>query len=735
VAPAGSESTSSPPVHGDVLAFAGACALTREQLLGASVRSPRPSRLHEPLKLKGKLGAALEDLGVRTVGELLEHLPRDHRPACTIDQLTPGEHATVAARVRAIRSRPVRRRGMRGLVEATVFDESGSMKVTFFNQPWLVDRYPPGTDVVLHGKADGARRFRVTSHAFGSGTAGAVEGGSVAHYPVTEGVTSTQLMTLVREQRAALADLPDPLPGRLRATERLADRPAALSAMHFPRAGRDSERARDRLAFEELLLVQLELLRRKARREHEKVAPALPADRPLTERWLAEQLPFEPTGDQRRAIESIEKDLARERPMQRLLMGEVGSGKTVVALYAMLRAVESGWQAALMAPTATLVEQHIATLRDLLGRGDGLAAAAGEGLGVASELLTGSTRARSRTRILGMLASGELPIVVGTHALIEDSVRFARLGVAVVDEQHRFGVRQRAALDAKAPAGLVPHVLHMTATPIPRTLALLDHADLDHTVLRELPKGRKPISTHVADGERERARAYERIREDLRAGRQAFVVCPLVEESEALQVKAATAEFERLREGELRDFRVVLLHGQMPAADKQQAMAAFAHGKADVLVATSVIEVGIDVPNATVMLIEDADRYGLAALHQLRGRVGRGEHESLCLLFGPKHSPRLQALATHSDGFELSRIDLELRNQGSLMGVRQHGDAGYGVAELPRDAQLLERAHARARALLERDPDLSAPEHALLREWLGQARERLFGEGASSIPA
>lgn len=687
------------------------------------------------LKRSGKLGAAIEELGLHTVGELLEHLPRDHRQACTIAQLTPGEQATVAVRVRSIRARPVRRRGMRGLVEATVFDESGSMKATFFNQPWLVDRYAPGTVVVLHGKADGARRFRVTSHAFGSGTGAPVEPGAVAHYAVTEGVTSTQLMTLVHEHRAALADFTDPLPGRLRAAEGLADRPAALSAMHFPRAESESERGRDRLAFEELLLVQLELLRRKARREHEKVAPALSANGTLSERWLAEQLPFEPTGDQRRAIESIERDLSAERPMQRLLMGEVGSGKTVVALYAMLRAVEAGWQAVLMAPTATLAEQHIVTLRALLGDGDGLGAG-GAGLGVASELLTGNTRARSRSRILGMLASGELPIVVGTHALIEDSVRFARLGVAVVDEQHRFGVRQRAALDAKAPDGLVPHVLHMTATPIPRTLALLDHADLDHTILRELPKGRKPIRTHVADGERERARAYERIREELSAGRQAFVVCPLVEESEALQVKAATAEFERLRDGELRGFRVVLLHGQMTAADKQQAMAAFVQGQADVLVATSVIEVGIDVPNATVMLIEDADRYGLAALHQLRGRVGRGEHESLCLLFGPKHSLRLQALATHSDGFELSRIDLQLRNQGSLMGVRQHGDAGYRIAELPRDAQLLERAHVQAQALLQRDPDLQAPEHALLREWLGRARERLFGEGAaSSIPA
>jgi ATP-dependent DNA helicase RecG len=742
---AGEGAPTSEPVRG----FAGEGALTRAQMLRAPLRWPKPSRLREPLKLKGRLAVALEELDLRTVGELLEHLPRDHRPACTIAQLVTGEPATVAVQVRSVRARAVRRRGMRGLVEATVFDHTGSMRATFFNQPWLVQRYPPGTQLVLHGKADAARRFRVTHHALGSqigspGEAvspvgppgeppdGAGEVGAVAHYPATEGVSSTQIMALVREHRRALVDVPDPLPARIRACEGLADRAGALSAIHFPGEGAQGERelshACERLAFEELMLVQLELLRRRARREREQLAPTLSPRGALTERWLAGELPFTLTPDQERAIESIDRDLERERPMQRLLMGEVGSGKTVLALYAMLRAVESGWQAALMAPTATLAEQHMATVRRLLGSGDGL--------GVASELLTGATRARTRARVLGMLGSGELSLVVGTHALIEDDVQFARLGVVIVDEQHRFGVRQRAALDRKAPSGLVPHVLHMTATPIPRTLALLHHADLDHTVLRELPCRRKPVRTHVSDGERERSRAYERIREELRAGRQAFVVCPLVEESETLQARAASAELERLREGELKGFRVVLLHGQLPAREKQQAMAAFADGAADVLVATSVIEVGIDVPNATVMLIEDADRYGLAALHQLRGRVGRGEHEALCLLFGPKHSPRLRALASHSDGFELSRIDLELRNQGSLTGVRQHGDAGYRVAELPRDAHLLERAHAQAGAVLSSDPDLKDAEHALLREALEQARRRAFGESAEhSIPA
>jgi ATP-dependent DNA helicase RecG len=396
--------------------------------------------------------------------------------------------------------------------------------------------------------------------------------------------------------------------------------------------------------------------------------------------------------------------------MQRLMMGEVGSGKTVVALYALLRAVEHGYQGALMAPTETLAEQHFATIASLM-----------PGEAVPVGLLTGSTPARRATDLRGKLGSGELALVVGTHALIEEAVRFARLGVAVVDEQHRFGVRQRAALDAKGAGDESPHVLHMTATPIPRTLALAGYGDLDFTLLRELPGGRKPIQTFVCSSARERARAYDRIREELRAGRQAFVVCPLVEESEVLQARAAVAEFERLRTGELAGFEVALMHGQMRPGAKHHAMAAFASGAADVLVATSVIEVGIDIPNAAVMLVEDADRYGISQLHQLRGRIGRGEHHSLCLLFGPKSSPRLRALAAHSDGFRLAEIDLELRGEGELVGTRQHGVAQFRVAELPRDGALLERAAAHARAIVSEDPGLELAEHALLADALADA--------------
>ncbi len=699
-----------------VTAFASARPLNPGELEEAPVRYPRPSMLARPLLLDGqKAQHAAAQLGLHTVGDLLEHLPRDRREARAVVELTPGESATVVVQVRAISSRSVRRRGMRPLVEATVADDTGVMKATFFNQPWLVQRYPAGTRLVLHGKYEARNRFRVQGHAQ---TSEATTGGdAVAHYPASEGLSSTQILALVRAHAGTSADVLEPLPAGLRVRERLAGRQAALLAAHFPESEADQELGRRRLAFDELLLVQLALLRRRRSRRADAHAPVLDGERELTERWLTTMLPFPLTGDQAAALRAIDEDIAQPRPMQRLLMGEVGSGKTVVALYAMLRAVEHGLQAVMMAPTETLAEQHFATIQTLMPGGL-----------VSAGLLTGSTPAGRRGDLLGKLASGELSLIVGTHALIEDPVRFARLGVAVVDEQHRFGVRQRAALDAKGAGEESPHVLHMTATPIPRTLALSGYGDLDFSVLRELPRGRQPITTFVCSTDPERARAYERVREELHAGRQAFVVCPLVEESEALQVRAATAEFERLRGGELRDFRVALLHGQMRPVEKHAAMKEFAGGGADVLVATSVIEVGIDVPNATVMLVEDADRYGISQLHQLRGRIGRGVHPSLCLLFGAKDSPRLRAVAEQTDGFALAEIDLSLRGEGELIGTRQSGLAQYRVAELPRDAELLERARGDAERIAAEDPDLELPENALLVDALGAA----FGNEAAA---
>jgi ATP-dependent DNA helicase RecG len=697
-------------------AFATSRPLEPDELGAAPVRYPRPSRLETPLVLEGpKAEHAAGSLGLRIVGDLLEHLPRDRREARAVAELVPGESATVVVGVSSISSRSVRRRGMRPLVEATVADDTGTMKATFFNQPWLVNKYPAGTRLVLHGKFEARNRFRVQAHAR---TAEAATGsGAVAHYPASEGLSSTQILALVRKHAAVIDDVLEPLPAGLRVRERLPDRSAALRAAHFPDGDCDQELGGRRLAFDELLLVQLALLRRRQTRRASRRAPVLDGERRLSARWLETMLPFALTGDQERALAAIDADLAQPRPMQRLLMGEVGSGKTVVALYALLRAVEHDLQGAMMAPTETLAEQHFATIQSLMPDEP-----------VRAGLLTGSTPARRRADLLSKLATGELSMIVGTHALIEDAVRFSRLGVAVVDEQHRFGVRQRAALDAKGANDESPHLLHMTATPIPRTLALSNYGDLDFTLLRELPRGRQPVQTFVCSTERERSRAYDRMREELVAGRQAFVVCPLVEESEVLQARAATAEFERLRGGELRDFRVVLLHGQLRPAAKQAAMAEFASGGADVLVATSVIEVGIDVPNATVMLVEDADRYGISQLHQLRGRIGRGSHSSLCLLFGATPSPRLAALASQADGFALAEIDLQLRGEGELVGTRQHGLANYRIAELPRDAELLERARRHAERVASADPELSLPENALLAD----ALEAVYGSEAGA---
>ncbi|MFN2617127.1 MAG: ATP-dependent DNA helicase RecG [Thermoleophilaceae bacterium] len=706
--------------HRAIRTFAGTDELTEEAARAAPLRSlPRPSLLAEPLSLKGPPGKALEALGIESYGDLVEHLPREHRErdARPIASLAPGDEAAVAVVVRKVAVRPMRNRRQKR-VEARVADQTGPMLAVWFNQPWVARQLTEGSEVLLYGQRRDRNQFWVKEHELLDGDLAAPAVGRVPMYPASEGISAARLRKLVWDAFGRMRHAVEPLPSRLRAAERLPDRHAALAGVHFPDDEEEASGGRRRLAFEELLLLQLAVAgRRRARREQLRATRLEPRGE-LVAPWL-EALPFEPTGDQQRAFAAIDADLASERPMQRLLMGEVGSGKTVVALHAMLRAVENGRQAALMAPTETLAEQHQLTLDRLLG-----------GL-VPIELLTGSTSAARRRDLLGRLQSGELGIVVGTHALIEDVVELRSLALVVVDEQHRFGVRQRAALDRKAPPGHVPHALHMTATPIPRTLSLTAYGDLDATVLRELPAGRQPVETHVVDGERARRRAYARIREEIGKGRQCFVVCPLVDESEALQAKAATAEYERLRGGEFEGQRVELIHGQMPSAAKQAAMKAFADGAADVLVATSVVEVGIDVPNATVMLIEAAERYGLSQLHQLRGRVGRGEHSSLCILFGDPGLPRLEAIAREADGFRLAEFDLRLRGAGEVLGTRQHGLPEFRVARLPDDAELLERARARADELLDADPQLAGPEQALLRE----AVAARFGPALEPIPA
>jgi ATP-dependent DNA helicase RecG len=694
----------------------GGDAVTTSALAAAPIRWPRPSLLRAPLPIGAKTLEAAERLGIRDLGDLIEHVPVTHefRAGRLLKELKSAQEATIEVELRSISLRPTRRRNLR-IVEAVVMDDSGSGKAVWFNQQWLAKQLEPGTHLRLFGKMKGGT-FQVKEHAVIAASACGADSGPISVYPGTEGLKSQRLRELVDEARGIELNVIEPLPGRFRARERLMGRADALAEMHYPSSQRASAAGRERLAFEELLSQQLALGMRRRRRVAGRAAAQLPAQETLVARWR-EKLPFEFTGDQREAIATIDRDLERAVPMQRLLMGEVGSGKTVVALSAMLRAAENDGQAALMAPTETLAEQHFATLNAMLPQ-------------VPLALLTGSTPAARRKETLARLATGELPLIVGTHALIEDPVEFRNLALAVVDEQHRFGVRQRAALDAKARGDLLPHVLHMTATPIPRTLALTGYGDLDFTLIKELPRGRRPISTRVI-GDAQREDAYDQVREQLAAGRQAYVVCPLVAESEVLQIRAATVEFERLAAGEFKDFRVRLIHGQMPSAEKAAAMKAFGDHDADVLVATSVIEVGIDVPNATVMIIEDADRYGISQLHQLRGRVGRGEYESFCMLFGNPASRRLRAVAAERDGFKLAQVDLELRGSGEELGTRQSGLPRFRVAILPEDNLLLERANLAADRLLTADPALESNELSLLRA----AVIDRYGDEIDPIPA
>ena len=712
-------------------AMGGGEPLGGDELLAAPLKSlPRPAILDAPItKLRGagpKLSAAAEEMGIASIGDLLRHLPhgyRDRAEPVGLAELRLGEEATVEVEVIRAKVRPTRRRRLT-ILEADVSDATGKAKAIWFNRAWLADRLQPGTRLLLHGKFE-KRGLNVAEHEFldSGDEAGLHTTGIVPVHPASERLRPQRIREWVWQAHPAARHAVEPVPGRLRRELRMATAEDALVASHFPSDEHAAEAARERLAFEELFLYQAALVTRRSRRVSGGRGLRLPERGGRVETWL-DSLPFDLTGDQRRAIEEIDEDLAEDQPMQRLLMGEVGSGKTVVALYAMLRAIEAGNQAALMAPTETLAEQHFRTLETLLAAEP-----------VPATLLTSATSASRRRELLESLAAGQPQLVVGTHALIEGAVEFSSLAVAVVDEQHRFGVRQRAALDAKGPGRRLPHVLHMTATPIPRTLSLTAYGDLDTPALRELPAGRQPITTRVVD-EESRSSAYEFIRARLREGRQAFVVCPLVADSEAVQAKAAEAEAKRLAATELRDFRVALLHGQMSSEQKAGAMDAFASGVADVLVATTVIEVGIDVPNATVMLVEGAERFGLSQLHQLRGRVGRGEHPSFCILFGDPESDaaraRLDAIAQQGDGFALAEVDLSIRGEGEILGTRQHGLPRFRAATLPEDTALLLEARRRVIELRERHGSLEAP---ALGPLMDEARRRFGDERREQIAA
>jgi ATP-dependent DNA helicase RecG len=627
------------------------------------------------------LAKRLRALEIVSVADLLLHRPRRYERAAdeiAISQLWGDEEVVIAGVVQDVRTR--RLAGRRSIVSAVVRDDSGSISASWFNQPWLLEKLVPGTQVRLRGKL-GRYGFDVKSYDVGERRATA---DFAPVYAASEAVPSTRLRGLVRAALAeSLAAVHETLPAELG----LPLRRDALGAVHFPESLEQAEEGRRRLALDELVALQLVVAR--SRRDD---AVAVPLDAPgeLTGRYR-EVLPFKLTPHQEKAIEEIDRDLARAVPMQRLLQGDVGSGKTVVALYALLRAVESARQGALMAPTETLAEQHFLTLEPLCAA-----------LGVRCVLLTGSA---GSVKVRAEIASGAAQIAVGTHALIQRQVEFADLAVAVVDEQHRFGVEQRQALVE----GRTPHVLHMTATPIPRTLALTIYGDLAVSEIAKPPANRKPIVTAWVGAERS-SEAYERLRVHLDAGRQAYVVCPLIEQSEALLARAAEEEADRLRRSELKGYRIGLLHGRLRPAERREVMRLFKERELDVLVATTVIEVGVDVPNATIMIVQEADRFGLAQLHQLRGRVGRSGEQSYCLLISrPKEEltdvaqARLQALVDTTDGFDLAERDLDLRGEGQLLGTRQSGLRELRFTKLRTDRDLIEWAHELAAQLRDED--------------------------------
>ncbi|MEO9174769.1 MAG: ATP-dependent DNA helicase RecG [Gaiellales bacterium] len=659
--------------------------------------APDPRALAVPLEAPARARPSLARRGLETAGDLLETPPRTYRDygaaTSSVIELHPGDVATVRGRVEWVRERPTRRRNLR-VVTAQVVDETGGVTAVWFNQRHLTRVLEPGSLLQVHGEVregrGGTIELAVREHeiiAGADGDAGQHTVGIVPVYDATSTLSSRLLHDLVTQHRHRLDAVADPLPARLRVARRLPLRRDALAAMHAPRSEPEPWIARRRLAYEELLLLQLALLRR--RRELDAAAPAhaLPPPAELARAYHA-GLPFSLTGGQRRVIRELERDLRRTRPMRRLLLGDVGSGKTVIAAHALVRAVEAGGQGALMAPTETLAQQHATTLRGLL-----------EPIGLSVELVTGDVPAAERRARLQRLASGDASIAVGTHALLERGVEFDRLLVAIVDEQHRFGVEQRAGLAETHGA----HALYMTATPIPRSLALGLYGDLDVSELRELPPGRRPVSTHrVPEGKR--AACYTWLKGQWNEhGRQAYVICSLVEGSETVQARAAEDEHEHLVR-ELEPLRVGLVHGRLATGQKAEAMRAFAARETQVLVATTVIEVGIDIPNATAIVVENADRFGLAQLHQLRGRVGRGADQSYCYLFESSEATeggleRLDALTRHASGFELAELDLRMRGEGQLSGERQAGASDLRHARLATAGRLLHRARADARYL------------------------------------
>ena len=647
---------------------------------------------------------SLLKLGITDLRGLISYFPHayeDRRKYRRIADLMPGENACVRAVVAGEPKLSHIRKGL-DLVKLRVVDASGALELTYFNQAYLKNAFHTGDEYVFYGKAEGnLLKKQMTNPLFEREGNERITGRIVPVYPLTAGVSQSLLGSAVRQGLAACADeLTDVLPEELRQACQLCHVRYAYENIHFPADEEALAVARRRLAFEELYLLTLGL--RLLRERRAGVSGQRCAGVSLAPFYSA--LPFALTGAQQRAIEDCARDMSAQRPMNRLVQGDVGSGKTMVAAAAIWYAAQSGLQSALMAPTEILAEQHCKTLAPLL-----------EGLGVRCALLTGSTPAKTRRSILAQLASGEIALAIGTHALISPDVQYQNLALVVTDEQHRFGVDQRAALGAK---GNDPHLLVMSATPIPRTLALMIYGDLDVSLIDELPPGRQRIDTYAVNSSYHK-RIYDFLRKQIAEGRQAYIICPMVAENDELpdERKAVTAYAETLQKEVFPDLRVALIHGKMKPKEKDAVMGAFSSGEVDILVSTTVVEVGVDVPNATVMLIENAECFGLSQLHQLRGRVGRGVHKSYCILIsdnaGEDNRRRLGVMTKTNNGFEIAEEDLKLRGPGDFFGSRQHGLPSLRVADLSCDMELLHESRAAAERLIAADPELRA--HPLLR--------------------
>jgi len=675
----------------------------------------------------GKRAESFGKFEVQNLLDLLTHYPRrwiDRTKEATIASAIEGADSLVIGEVKSVTAPPRGGRGGPSRVTATIADESGRLSIVFFNQPWRERQLKVGSFVAVFGRLGSFNGTKQMANPTVDilGDPDERPRPIIAVYPQSEKIDLPSWLVLkaVDETltRCRARGIHDPVSVAMRKKYKLMDRQSALVGIHVPETFAEKEMARRRLAFDELLRVQLVLVMRKRAIERDSVGIQHKTNGQLVSRFY-QHLPYQLTGAQKRVIAEIESDLAGPHPMHRLLQGDVGAGKTIVAVAAMLTAVQGGHQGAIMAPTEVLAEQHAVGIRQLL---QGLVIPDADSLfgerEVRVELLTSSVTAERRRDVLAGLADGRVDIAIGTHALIQETVVFHSLGVVVVDEQHRFGVEQRAALRAKGEgAGAVPDVLVMTATPIPRTAAMTVYGDLDVSVLDEKPPGRTPIVTRSAQGDDQLEEVWADVRAEVAAGRQVYVVCPLIEESEKLEVASAEETIERLAHGELRGLKLELLHGRMSSAEKEQVMNRFRSGETDVLVATTVIEVGVDVPNATIMVILDADRFGIAQLHQLRGRVGRGVHASRCWLVTTakeaddqliaESNPRIDALVESDDGFYLAEVDLELRGEGTLMNKEQKGRSDLKLASLRRDRELVELARDAAYEIVDADITLS----------------------------